>query len=611
MTLICSIILVVTVSYILVLTLFNRSSSSCFLKIFDLSLIFLCVSALLYYIIIVKKTKKEELFVDQTQPYEENISYINHGLTLYYSAFSSTSYNPAQGNQGDLRKWYNISPFFKEADKNTCAIARYAESHMSFYGTPTFSKQDGFVLGSNFLTGPMSYTLGISGNTQYSIFVFIKFGGISISTKDIEVFQLFGNTQNMNGVRMYITGNNVESKTNSAQVNLYLGLGDATVFQCKAVVNSGSIELQYGKPYLFIMTNNNSNIKMAMYDSSDGNKIDLINAPVTSQMFDISFSNKNMLINQYKNINGNLYSFGVYNKVMADNDMLNLQKHLFSQIQVLEPKVLERDRVIESLTADIKTMKACPFDPTTCEACKSVTDWTDINAIMTTRDARCLEAIDKYCTDNPSHAMCKCWNSNDNAYTTTQCQNFRNIFADKACVDINNIDRIELSRIKSKYGLCTCQEEVISLQPLKIPELSKFKIPSDLASKLSSSCPSSSSPSTASSGASLGASMTPLTSLQQQTAGQQASNGAFSGYDKDMSNDLINFFNTVKNANLNNQVLAAQNESRVKKAVTRPIPDYFADINVKQPPTSQGDLLPLSTDPPGQPLTSFWSNFKT
>jgi len=573
------------------------------IRLFDLGVVALCVCVVLLHQYRVSNmlAHSPENFVNDAltskdAKREENLGYIGSGLTLYYSAFSQSSYNPSAGNQGDLKKWYNISSYFKEQDKNTCAVTRYGESHMAFYSTPTFSRNDGMMLGNNYITGPMSYTLGFAGNTQYSIFMFVKFMSIAPSTRDIEMFQIFGNTSNLNGVRLYMTGNNTDNVSKDISgSNMYLEIGKGNVLQCQKE-GSRNIMFQHNKPYLFIMTNNNSSIKLSLYEGLKDNKIDLINAPVKSEMFDISLSNKNMLINQNQNVNGNVYAFGVYNKVLADNDMLNLQSHLFSQIQVMDPGVIQREKVIETLKQDIQQIKACPYDQPTCDACKSITDWTNINAILTTRDAGCHEAIDRYCTENPSHAMCKCWNSNDNAYTSTQCGLYRNIFTNKGCVDPDNIDRIELSKIKSKHNLCNCTEEVVSLQPLRMPEISKFKINTDLLAKATSeggaTCPAASNNPTQTDNTG------GRNSVMQETTGR----APFSNFNGDMSQDVINFFQTMQNAKLNNSMPTTQ-----KAAMKRPIPDYFADINAKSP--NNAPSLPLATDDTAlNRVSSLWSS---
>ena len=597
---VCVILILVAILFILLS--YKKQTST---GLFDLGLIIICTSVVLLhqYRITNLKNMSNENFVDPITEKDENLAYIAGGLTLYYSAFSDTSYNPKSGNQGDLKKWYNISTHFKEQDKNTCAVMRYTESHMGFYSSPTFSHNDGMMLGNNYITGPMSYTLGFAGNTQYSIFMFVKFMSIASSTRDIELFQIFGNTSILNGIRLYMSGNNTDNVSKDISgCNLYLEIGNGNVLQCQKEGNR-NIMFQHNKPYLFIMTNNNSSIKLSMYEGLKENKIDLINAPVTSHMFDISLSNKNMLINQYQNVNGNIYAFGVYNKVLADNDMINLQTHLFSQIQVMDPGVIERNKVIETLKQDISQMKACPYDLPTCEACKSVTDWTNVNAIMTTRDTGCLEAIDRYCTENPSHAMCKCWNSNDNAYTTTQCMNYRNIYTNKSCVDIDNMDRIELSKVKSKYNMCNCTEEVVSLQPLRMPEISKFKIDTDLLAKAgNASCADGTSTQVSTVQSEYHQNGLESTTVNNKTA-------QFSGYNGDMSQDIINFFQTVQNSKQNNAGLATQNATRAKAAIKRPIPDYFADINVKNRAVGGSREAPLPTDDKSAGLVSFWSSF--
>lgn len=547
------------------LTVFMRN------KYLDIVFIIMCVVIIIYYFGSQNRYKKtEELFV---QDNNENIAYISNNLTIYYSVFSDSSYNHAQGNQGDLKKWYNISAYFKQTEMSSCSSMRFNESHMNFFNNPTYSRGDGIMLGNNYITGPMSYTLGISGNTQYSIFIFIKFMSISQSDSDIELFNVFGN--NNTGIRLYMTGNNTDSAVSGISgCNMYLAIGSNEPLQC---IKDGSRNamFQHNKSYLFIMTNNNSNIRLSLYDSLNNNKMDLINAPVTNQMYNVSFSNENMVINKNQNLNGNIYAFGVYKKVLTDNDMLNVQSHLFSQIQVLDPVVVEKERVIETLKSDITNIKACPYDQETCIQCNSVTDWTNINAVMTTKDSQCLDAINKFCSKNPSHYMCKCWNSNDNSYTSNQCTNYRNIFTDTSCVDIGNMNKVELSKIKSQYSLCGCQEETINLKPLQIPDIAKFKIPTDTIDSLDNSCPSANNNENSATNEVVVDSSTVVPDTNTKPSAPK-----YSGYSGDMSSRVINFFETAKNPSLNASRLVLANAENAGNSLKK-IPDHFSDLGIK------------------------------
>lgn len=534
-------------------------------KILEFIVISMCACILLIHSSRSKKLSvSHEKFVNTPQSISntnEDISSITSGLTVYYSAFNKDSYDTTNGNKGDIRKWYNVSPFLSEAERTSCLLSRYNESHMMFDETPTYSRQDGFALGSNSITGPMSYTLGMQQRTQYTMFMFVKFTSITPSSSDIDIVQLFGNTENLNAIRFYIRGNNVDARANSAHVNMFFEFGSNTQFQCRQYLGSGIVEIQYGKPYLIIMVNNNSNIKVSMYDSEVSNKVELVNESGSANMFNIMFSNKNMVINKNKNFNGNIFAFGIYNRILTDNDKINLQRHLYSQFEITDPRTIERERVIESLRSDIGKMQACPFDESTCSSCRSVTDWTDISAVFASQNPACLTAIQKYCSENPSHAKCQCWNSNSAIYSSTSCTNFRKIFEGKACVDIDTLDRTDLSRIKSKYNLCSCREESLGLSPLKIPELAKFQIPTNIMDGLvtSNSCPSNGS-------------------------GERTTNDTMRTNDRNNDGQVLQKYMDMLGNNASN-VMNYYKMTGVKPSLPRKrnkIPDYFADLTSKK-----------------------------
>ena len=72
-------------------------------------------------------------------------------------------------------------------------------------------------------------------------------------------------------------------------------------------------------------------------------------------------------------------------------------------------------------------MRKCPYDAIVCKACDSVGDWTNIDNIIAANDM-CKTEVHKFCSENPGHPKCACWNAN-NPYYKGACDSLRNLFA--------------------------------------------------------------------------------------------------------------------------------------------------------------------------------------
>lgn len=397
------------------------------------------------------------------------ISYEN-ALTLYYSVFSSTSIPAA-----NTRTWKNIAPYFKnESNAKTCKLG-YEDTHLQFGDIPYSNRFVGLELVSNNITGPESHQLGIQGNGTFSAFMVVKFNAFSANnTKPYELFKFYGNTVNNNAVSLTVhpqpfvttptqlpTPVVVTSEDSTTQritlpvvtppnvFNVQMELTFATQVIPVSVNGSFTVPLTVGKPYMFIVTKSNTKITMEMHDmtTKTNTVIKLVDADLTDPT--VLLSNKRMTINNDRNLNANIYAFGLYNMFLLDSSFLHT--HIYQELSKLSESFLSAAKNISLFQETIDATKACPYGEDVCKKCQ-IDDWTDFQKVITS-SPECRQAVDEYCSKNIGDPRCKCW---DPSNTTSECKSYVNIYRAKACLQVDNIDLETLAQIKKKYNLCDC-----------------------------------------------------------------------------------------------------------------------------------------------------------
>jgi hypothetical protein len=391
--------------------------------------------------------------------YNESLTQIQNGLTVYYSTFSKMSFPKSS------RTWYNISPFFSTPD-NSCPDVRIEDTHAMFTQIPNYSRETGFTIGSTAIQGPQSHQLGITGNGSFSVFFALKFSVLNQDAKvPYELVKLYANTPNNNGLSISIPSRNVAHVGNSYGINLEVTLGTQVFTASDPTTNQALLMLNTSFTYLFILVKDNLQLSLYMYPNIDNlstnpqARFTLINkAAVNPSQDDILLSNRAMMFNRNQNVFGNLYSLGFYNKPLDDSHISMLFLHLQTEIHKSNQLLKDLASQIQLLQTQIDDAKACKYNAAVCEACKDVKDWTNISSIILGGSDECLGQIDSYCTANPKSELCTCWDSSNSLSKTTQCQNYVNIFRKNKVFSPDNVDKDTLDIIKSKNGLCSCSE---------------------------------------------------------------------------------------------------------------------------------------------------------
>ena len=348
---------------------------------------------------------------------EENIDDISDKLVMYFTAFNKTSYTPK------TQIWRNL------VDTTTSTKGELkCESSMKFDSIPTYARSTGFALGANRLVGPFSNTLNINFKNPYTIVMAFRQGNlanITTSTK-IELLKLFANSPNNNGLSLYIDPSSLQTIDNTQFCKLLFQYADKDPVKC--IINKTDERISIDPNtlcFLFIVKTIDSVKIIYMTEKNDTQNV-LAVFPVAND--GVTFSNKEIFINRFKNWNSNIYNLCIYNATLSEAGVSNL----FTHIKALNTRHndIAIPAVIDNYNATITSLKnllKCPFSQDVCDSCDGITQWNDITQLVNA-SLKCRQAISNYCKTNPTNSLCQCWDTKSTIYNSNGCKLLRNVF---------------------------------------------------------------------------------------------------------------------------------------------------------------------------------------
>lgn len=389
--------------------------------------------------------------------YTETLDSISTGLTLYYTAFSKESY-PKNG-----KLWYNIAPFFANGGDTNCTDTSLSDTNAQFSQSVAYSRENGFTFGAASIMGPKGYQLGISGNGSFTIFSTVKFSAFdSTSANDFEFLKIPANTANNNGLTLKFS-NNVTQIGSLYGVNVSMQFGTQTIAAKDPLTDSTLIMINPAYTYFVIITKNNLDISLALYPNIDNistnsqSVLRLVKTWKVDPSEEVLFSNKELLINRNRNVYGNLYNFGIYNKALDEANVSTLFMHTQTELQKSNQVLTNLAQQISKLQNQLQGAKACPYDESVCSSCKKITDWSNFTNIVYNGDEACLGSIDNYCSNNPKDDKCVCWDNTNALSQSNGCKLYVSMFKNGSSM-VDAIDASTLEGIKKKHNLCSCDQ---------------------------------------------------------------------------------------------------------------------------------------------------------
>jgi hypothetical protein len=357
-------------------------------------------------------------------------------LKLFYSVFAKDSL--------ERTLWHNASP--KQPVDATCPKLTKLSLSLQLVIDPVVSKYTGVRLLNNTMVGPMSYLTGLDANSDFAFFFMWKPESTSVAPgTSVPIVNTYANTYTNNGFAVELV---YRSKT---------------AFEVKATYGSKlqivSDKTEFTNETLCLLTL----VKQGATLSAFVNRRDGSAAQMESTLLcngavdegDISYSNKEIVINRKATLAGSVYALGLYSRALTETDRYILFAYLAWQLDAAQPAHLEKVKAKRELLVKVNEFRICPMDATTCAACSGITDWRDVFNVTQNLTDRCREAIHKFCKDNPRHPACSCYVVNSSNYTSSTCRSWRNFLLHdpnkQRIRDLEKLDEDDVRFVCSKY----------------------------------------------------------------------------------------------------------------------------------------------------------------
>lgn len=367
---------------------------------------------------------------------EEDITPISKNLLAYYTTYNSTSHTYG------TKIWRNVID-----TSSTKSGELQCNSSMYFDLLPSFSKIAGFTLGPNKLIGPYSNTLGINYRSQYSLMLVFKHGNLrndATASNKIELVKLWANSPNNNGLSLYIEPGSLDVINNTQFGKLMFQYGDYSPVHCKISQDDELIPIESNVLCFVFVVKDDDKVKISYMTEKSNSIFTLAEFNVANT--DITFSNKEMFINRFSNWNANILNFGIYKVALTDVNLSNIYQHIKNMyLKTTDPNYKPIVDTYNDTIVKLTKYIQCPFDQNTCESCKEVVEWNDINQVVNA-SAKCRKSISQFCQKNTGHPFCKCWNSKLPEYNSTNCKILRSMFENDKLTCLTNTEVLGMTK---------------------------------------------------------------------------------------------------------------------------------------------------------------------
>lgn len=382
----------------------------------------------------ISKTSPASISINKTS---ENIDPIASHLQFYISVYGSQSYS------GFGNIWRNIAV----ADNSNVYVTSQGEAvtkDFMFENDPALHTTKGMFMGKNKITGPMSFSLGINGSGEFTMFITARHE--TLAKNDItNIFKMFGNSTNNNGLSFNVTDVSTTSLIQSGKYSIS--------FAEHTYSSETAFPIDSNLLYMYVLKKTPSKLTVQVLTNINSTPVDIINAQLKNP--EVLFSNRKMCLNCNQNWNGYLSAFGAYNVALNQDGTKAIYDYMMNEEKKKDEVYKQYQAELAKLKTQISDLKNCPFDKTTCQTCGGIQDWSNVNDIMLS-DTTCRKQIDSYCVKNKTNSYCKCWDPKSDVYNSAQCEHWKNIFKDvQKCekIDLSQLDKDTVEQIKKKYNL--------------------------------------------------------------------------------------------------------------------------------------------------------------
>lgn len=422
-----------------------------FFKVPSIDIIIISLSIIVLSLTMIKghfwQKPVEEHFtteIDNLQPInlEEDITPISSQLVVYNTAFNAKSFD----EKGNV--WLNIAA--KKSD-GTCDTTA-SNAMFNFELQPIYSRRTGFYFGNNRLIGPYSNALNIQFHNTFTVVVACKHGNLLVddTNKEIELFKFYANSPNNNGLSMYIQKDSLKNINNIQMGKLMFQYSNRDALQCKLRPDYELISFEKDILTFYFIIKETDHIRICVMNEKNTNIEEILRLNVENA--DVTFSNKEVVLNRLKNWNGNVYTLAMYNVALSDDDITGVYSHIVGEyMKYVNPNFISMIKQYNDTLAMLQKFLTCPYDKKTCDSCSTIDKWNDVSQLLSA-SSQCRNAINDFCMGNTTHPLCKCWNTENAAYKSDSCRMFRGIFTNKNAF-LDGLSQSDIDYIMNKYGL--------------------------------------------------------------------------------------------------------------------------------------------------------------
>lgn len=452
-TIVVSIFIVLLLAYVVV---FHKQVTQV-----DGSLILLSAIAL-FWAYTKQRTKGVEGFDNSvTTDLKEDFSSIARNLVQYFTVYDNSSFKEGK------KAWQSL---VKPTKDPKC------DARLIFNKSPSFFLQNGISVTDNVVTGPLSNTLGIKFGKPFTTCMAFTSGQLTKATEgNIELIKTYANTPNNNGFSLYIPRSSIKTDGGVNFGSLFFQFGDNAPVACKMTPKDDAINFPINTLCFFVIVRSMDNIRVLYMNEKEDKINELAKVPATPT--DATFSNKQLYINRMGNWNANLINVALYNNNLDDIAVLKYYmyvKDLYTKYN--NPAYLETLAKFKEAVQKADEVRACPFPIPVCKSCSSIKDWSNMNNILNA-PTLCKKEIGNFCTKNPQHPFCYCWDKTSAKYDSQTCQLMRAMFSgnpSSVCQSVCKVDSpqstditledITFDKIKIKHDMPIPQDVIGNIE---------------------------------------------------------------------------------------------------------------------------------------------------
>lgn len=349
-------------------------------------------------------------------------------LVTYVSAFQANSY---ASKTSDTTVWYDVAP---PGGRNNDFVFGPTRPH--------WKRELGFALGRTYMTGPLTMNV-LPNSAEYTVFCLFQLSGLPNAGGSGTLLYIPANGQSQIGLQVNLsclgacTGSSIK-----AAVHVLVGNQDPLLCNDTPISGAGENEsfvmFDTHVRYLLSITRNHTTIRVNLFnvESSSAQCVpdNILNTTILDDA--LVYTNQQIIINgNHANggtnaglINGNIMAFGIFDGALKTSDESVMCAHYHNMFLLQDPLVIDAYKTSTQATKDV----SCPYDQSTCDTCALVSKWT--NPFHVSKGGvKCMNEINTFCTQNPTHTGCECWDTSNNAFVTeatrNACQSMKSLYS--------------------------------------------------------------------------------------------------------------------------------------------------------------------------------------